>query len=268
MRLQGKVVFISGAARGIGRACALVLAQQGADVGLFDLDAAVEDTVRAVRVLGRRSAWVTGDVSDPQQVAHGVEAIRQELGDINCLINNAGVVNNIAPLVKMGQAAWERELAVNLTGPFNLVRAVIGPMLDKGWGRIVNMASGAARGGLFNQAGYSATKAGLLGLTRNVTLECARKGVTCNAVLPGLIATENVLAMPSAITKHFVSVTPARRIGTPEEVAHLIAFLCSDEAGFINGAEIDIDGGARLNTTALGSQREILGSNVDPGKDV
>jgi len=268
MRLQGKVVLISGAARGIGRACALVLAEQGAAVGLLDLNAEVQETARAVRALEQRSAWVTGDVSDPEQVERGVEAIRQELGDINCLVNNAGVVNNIAPLATMGQAAWERELAVNLTGPFNLVRAVIGPMLDKGWGRIINMASGAARGGLFNQVGYSATKAGLLGLTRNVTLECARKGVTCNAVLPGLIGTENVLAMPPAITGHFISVTPARRIGTPEEVAHLIAFLCSDEAGFINGAEIDIDGGARLNTAALGSQREIGGGNRGPGKDV
>ncbi|MFZ5632882.1 MAG: SDR family NAD(P)-dependent oxidoreductase [Bacillota bacterium] len=257
MRLKGRVVLITGAARGIGRACAEVLARQGADIGLFDLNEEVEDTARAVGELGRKAARAVGDVSDPEQVRRGVEAIRRELGHIDCLVNNAGIVNNIAPLASMEQAAWERELAVNLTGAFNMIRAVIGPMAEKGWGRIVNMASAAARGGLFNQVGYAATKAGLLGLTRNVTLEYARKGITCNAVLPGLIGTENVLAMPPAIIGHAVSFTPARRTGTPEEVAHLVAFLCSDEAGFINGAEIDIDGGSRLNTVTLGSQKEI-----------
>lgn len=268
MRLKGKVALISGAARGIGRACALVLAEQGADVGLFDVSEGVQETAQAIRELGQRAAWVTGDVSDPDQVRRGVEVIQRELGQIDCLVNNAGIVNNIAPLGTMAQAAWERELAVNLTGPFNLIRAVIKPMAERGWGRIVNMASGAARGGLYNQAGYSATKAGLLGLTRNVTLEYARKGITCNAVLPGLIGTENVLAMPPAITEHFISVTPARRIGKPEEVAYLVAFLCSDEAAYINGAEIDIDGGARLNTVALGSQKEIGVRKQDPSKEV
>jgi len=259
MRLKGKVVLITGAARGIGRACALALAGEGADIGLFDIDQKVRDSAAAVENLGRKSAWAVCDVSDPDQVRRGVEAIRRSLGDINCLVNNAGIVNNIAPLARMNQTAWEREIAVNLTGAFNLVRAVIGPMAEKGWGRIVNMASSAARGGLFNQVGYSATKAGLLGLTRNVTLEYARRGITCNAVLPGLIATENVLAMPPDIVESAVLSIPARRVGTPEEVAQLVAFLCSEQAGFINGAEIDIDGGSRLNTTVLGSRRELAG---------
>lgn len=257
MRLKGKVVLITGAARGIGRACAVVLAREGADTGLFDLSEEVQNTACMVRELGVRTVWAVVDVSDPEQVRRGVEVIRKELGHIDCLVNNAGIVNNIAPLARMEQAAWERELAVNLTGAFNMIRAVIEPMAERGWGRIVNMASTAARGGLFNQVGYAATKSGLLGLTRNVTLEYGRRGVTCNAVLPGLIATENVLAMPKVIIDHVVAVTPARRIGRPEEVAHLVAFLCSEEAGFINGAEIDIDGGARLNTVALGSQKEI-----------
>lgn len=257
MRLKGKVVLITGAARGIGRSCAEVLAREGADIGLFDLTEKVRDTAGAVQEYGQKAVWAICDVSDPDQVRRSVETIRNELGHIDCLVNNAGIVNNIAPLSKMDQAAWEREIAVNLTGAFNMVRAVIGPMARKGWGRIVNMSSSAARGGLFNQVAYSATKAGLLGLTRNVTLEYARSGITCNAVLPGLIGTENVLAMPPAIIEHAVSGIPARRIGTPEEVAQLVAFLCSDGAGFINGAEIDVDGGSRLNTTTLGSRKEI-----------
>lgn len=257
MLLEGRVALVTGAARGIGRACAEELARQGADVGLLDLHPSVEETAHAVRKLGRRSAWAVSDVSDPEAVRRAVDHIRAGLGDADCLVNNAGIVDHIAPLLKMQQSGWERELAVNLTGPFNMVRAVIGAMAARGWGRIVNMSSGAARSGLYNQTGYAATKAGLLGLTRNVTLEFARKGITCNAVLPGLIGTETVRAMPLAILEHSIAMTPARRLGTEAEVARLVAFLCSDAAGFINGAEIDIDGGLRLSHAVLGSQREI-----------
>jgi NAD(P)-dependent dehydrogenase (short-subunit alcohol dehydrogenase family) len=132
-------------------------------------------------------------------------------------------------------------------------------MAERGFGRIVNISSVAARGGLFNQAGYSATKAGLLGLTHTIALEYARFGVTCNAVLPGLIGTENVLAMPAEIRDHAVAQTPARRLGKPEEIARLVAFLCGGDAGFINGAEIDISGGGHLNTMVLGSRKELSG---------
>ena len=256
MALEGKVALVTGAARGIGQACALELARQGARIGLLDVNPTVEATAAAVRGLGRQAAWAVGDISDPEQVRRAVDRIRAELGDIDCLVNNAGIVDHIAPLLKMQQSGWERELAVNLTGPFNLIRAVIEPMAAKGWGRIVNVSSAAARSGLFNQAGYAATKAGLLGLTRNVTLEYARKGIACNAILPGLIGTEAVQAMPQTIRERAIALTPARRFGTPEEVARLIAFLCSDAAGFINGAEIDIDGGLRLSGAVLGSQRE------------
>lgn len=255
--LEGKVALVTGAARGIGRACAEELARQGAKVGLLDVNPAVEATALGVQGLGQATAWAVGDISDPEQVRRAVDHVRAELGGIDCLVNNAGIVNHIAPLLKMQQSGWERELAVNLTGPFNLIRAVIEPMAAKGWGRIVNVSSAAARSGLFNQTGYAATKAGVLGLTRNVTLEFARKGITCNAILPGLIGTEAVQAMPQPIRERAIALTPARRFGTPEEVARLIAFLCSDAAGFINGAEIDIDGGLRLSGAVLGSQREI-----------
>lgn len=257
MPLEGKVALVTGAARGIGRACALELARQGADVALLDLHVKVEAAAQAVESLGRKAAFAVADISDAGQVRRAVEQMRARLGAVDCLVNNAGIVNHIAPLEKMEQAGWERELAVNLTGPFNLIRAVIEPMAERGWGRIVNMASGAARSGLFHQTGYAASKAGVLGLTRNVTLEFARKGITCNAVLPGLIGTAGVQAMPEEIRQHAIALTPARRLGTPEEVAQLVAFLCSDAAGFINGAEIDIDGGLRLSSAVLGSRREI-----------
>jgi NAD(P)-dependent dehydrogenase (short-subunit alcohol dehydrogenase family) len=197
--------------------------------------------------------------SSAEEIAAGVATIVAELGSVDLPVNNAGIVNNIAPFAKMKQAAWEREIGVNLTGAFNLARAVIGPMAERGFGRIVNISSVAARGGLFNQAGYSATKAGLLGLTHTIALEYARFGVTCNAVLPGLIGTENVLGMPAEIREQAVAQTPARRLGRPEEIARLVAFLCGEDAGFISGAEIDISGGGHLNTMVLGSRKELSG---------
>ncbi len=257
MTLTGKIVAITGAARGIGRAIAVECARQGADVALLDVKDAVQETANEALAFGHRAAWAMVDVSDAAQVRTGVESVRARLGPIDCLVNNAGIVNNIAPLAKMSRESWDREIGVNLTGAFNMIRAVIEPMATKGWGRIVNVSSAAARGGLFNQIGYAATKAALLGLTATVTLEYGRKGVTCNAILPGLIGTENVLAMPKEIVSHVVASTPVRRIGTPEEVGQLVAFLCSDAAGFISGAEIDIDGGARLNTLAMGSRKEV-----------
>ncbi|MCB1545004.1 MAG: SDR family oxidoreductase, partial [Rhodoblastus sp.] len=146
-----------------------------------------------------------------------------------------------------------------LTGAFNLVRACIGSMAERGFGRIVNISSVAARGGLARQVGYSATKAGLLGLTHTVALEYARNGVTCNAVLPGMVETENVKAMPPEIREAAMAATPVRRFGEPEEIAALVAFLCGAEAGYITGAEIDISGGGHLNTLVLGSRKDASG---------
>ncbi|MEW6442469.1 MAG: SDR family NAD(P)-dependent oxidoreductase [bacterium] len=257
MSLTGKVALITGAARGIGRAAALVLAGEGADVAVADIQPEVEETARRIGALGRRSAWEVFDISDPAQVAEGVGRIRGSLGEIDILVNNAGIVANIAPIRKMTHEAWEREIAVNLSGAFNMIKEVIGPMVARKWGRIINMSSGAAAGGLHRQIGYAASKAGLLGLTKTVTLEHARDGVTCNAILPGLIGTELVHMMPEEIRARALAVIPARRLGLTEEVGHLIAFLASDKAGYINGAEIRVDGGMGLNAGTLGSRKEL-----------
>ena len=227
MLLAGRVALVTGAARGIGRATALVLAAEGADVGVVDVRPEVEATAEAIRAAGRRSAPAVFDVADAAAVRVGVASIRTALGPIDVLVNNAGIVDNVAPLARMSHGAWARELAVNLSGAFNLIQEVIGSMAERKWGRIVNVSSIAALGGLHHQAGYAASKAGLLGLTMTVALEHARDGVTCNAVLPGLVATELVTAMPAEIREGAVAATPARRLGESAEVAHLIAFLAS-----------------------------------------
>jgi NAD(P)-dependent dehydrogenase (short-subunit alcohol dehydrogenase family) len=257
LALEGKTALVTGAARGIGRAIALRLAQDGADLALMDLSDDVNDTADAVRVLGVRAAAIQADVSDAKAVTEAVATLTAELAGIDILVNNAALVKNIAPVGKMAADDWETEIAVNLNGPFNLIRAVVERMAEAGWGRIINISSVAARGGLHYQAGYSASKSGVLGLTHTVTLEYARFGVTCNAVLPGVIETENVKAMPKAVSESVKAMVPARRLGQVEEVAHLVAFLASEEAGFISGAEIDIDGGTRLNALTLGSRTEL-----------
>ena len=259
MLLEGRTALISGAARGIGRAIAVRLAREGAQVGLLDIDPAIEDTEAEVRGHGRRACAVNCDISVSAKVEAAIARVAAELGPVDVLVNNAGIVNNIAPIEKMSDEAWARELGVNLTGAFNLVRALAPAMAARGFGRIVNISSVAARGGLSRQVGYSATKAGLLGLTHTVALEYARHGVTCNAVLPGMVETENVRAMPQAIRDQALAHTPVRRFGEPEEVAALVAFLCGGEAGYITGAEIDISGGGHLNTLVLGSRREAAG---------
>jgi NAD(P)-dependent dehydrogenase (short-subunit alcohol dehydrogenase family) len=261
MHLAGRTALITGAARGIGRATAQILADAGADVAVADLDPKVEDTAARLRESGRRAASARFDVADPAAVREGVGELRGALGEFDVLVNNAGIVDHIAPLTRMTREGWERELAVNLSGAFNLIQALLPAMIERRWGRIIVISSGAAHGGLHLQAGYAASKAGLIGLAQTVALEHARHGITCNAILPGLIETELVRAMPVEIREATVARTPSRRLGRVEEVGQLIAFLASEAAGFINGAEIDIDGGMRLNTASLGSRKEVRGSD-------
>ena len=261
MRLKGRTIIVTGAGGGIGRSISTRLASEGAHLALLDLADSVEDTAAVAREAGAAAGvqvhTARVDVGDPAQVNQAVADVAARFTAIDGLVNNAGLTANLAPLVKMSDEAWARELAVNLSGPFYVTRAVLPHMVERGWGRIVNISSGAARGGLYRQAGYSATKSGLLGLTRNVVLEYADRGITCNAVLPGLIETPVVAQMPQTIKDFALSMTPARRLGRTEEIAALVAYLCSEESGFVNGAEIDIDGGGRLSPMVLGSVREV-----------
>lgn len=256
MKLQGKVVLVTGAAGGIGRAICRRAAEEGAAMALLDIGEAVDRFAAELAGQGVRVAAARADVSQSAQVMQAVAALSDALGPIDGLVNNAGLTSIIAPLLRMTDEQWAQDLGVNLTGPFNTVRAVLPGMVQRRWGRIVNISSMAARGGLWRQAGYAASKAGLLGLTRNVALEHAADGISCNAVLPGMIETPAVAALPPPVMDQVMSLTPARRTGRTDEVAALVAFLLSDEAAYLNGAEIDIDGGSHLCQAVLGSVRE------------
>ncbi len=260
--LRGKVAFVTGAARGIGRAIAVGLAEAGADVAIADLHpqpfrgetyhrlrerwSGPEEeisTAQAVVALGRRSLALELDVSDPASVRRGVEACREELGGVEVLVNNAGIVNNIAPIAEMKPEAWEQELRVNLTGAFHCVQATVPAMAARGWGRVVNIASIAARLPGLGQPAYAASKAGLVAFTQSVAQEFGRSGVTANAVLPGLVATPLVQSMPAALREGIVSRTAVGRLGEPAEIAALVTFLASPTAAFLTAAAIPCDGG-------------------------
>jgi NAD(P)-dependent dehydrogenase (short-subunit alcohol dehydrogenase family) len=260
--LAGRVALVTGAARGIGRAIALALADAGADVAVADVHpepfqgerwyrlrervSGPEEevsTAAAAAALGRRSTSIAVDVSDPSAVEAAIATCTAALGPPDILVNNAGIVNNIASIEKMDPEAWAHELAVNLTGMFHTVRAAAPGMAERGWGRVINLASVAAiRPGL-GQPAYAASKAGVIGFTKAVAQEFGPGGVTANAILPGLIATPLVRSMPEHLRASYMSRTPVGRLGEPEDIGNLAAFLASPGAGFISGVGIPCDGG-------------------------
>jgi NAD(P)-dependent dehydrogenase (short-subunit alcohol dehydrogenase family) len=260
--LSGRVALVTGAARGIGRAIAIGLAAAGADVAVADvhpdpfageryyrLRARVSgpeegvSTADAVVALGRRAMSLAVDVSDASAVVDVVAACTSELGAPDILVNNAGIVNNIAGIADMTPEAWNHELQVNLSGMFHTVRATVPAMVERGWGRVINLSSIAALNPGLGQPAYAASKAGVIGFTKAVAQEFGPGGVTANAILPGLIATPLVRSMPDHLREHFVSRTPVARLGEPEDIAALAVFLASPAAGFISAVAIPCDGG-------------------------
>jgi 3-oxoacyl-[acyl-carrier protein] reductase len=260
--LAGRVAFVTGASRGIGRAIALALAGAGADVAVADVHPdpfegeryyrlrartsgpeEVVSTAAAVAELGRRSMAVAVDVSDAEAVVDAVAACAAELGAPDILVNNAGIVNNLATIAEMAPAAWEHELQVNLSGMFHTVRAAAPGMAERGWGRVINLSSIAALTPGLGQPAYAASKAGVIGFTKAVAQEFGPGGVTANAILPGLIATPLVRSMPEHLRAQIVERTPVGRLGEPEDIGALAAFLASPAAGFISAVAIPCDGG-------------------------
>jgi 3-oxoacyl-[acyl-carrier protein] reductase len=269
--LSGRVALVTGGSRGLGRADALTLAGAGADVVVADIlvesdesaaerygplaQAAAarglvmtEATAEQIRKLGRRSLALKCDVTDEEQVEAAVSQTVEELGSVDILVNNAGTLDHLGQLVDQSPELWERDLRVNLTGAFNCSRAVWPHMKERGWGRIVNMASVAGTLGGFGQASYSTTKAGLIGLTKTLALEGARHGITANAIVPGIIGTEAFDFGNPEMNERMIRRTALRRTGKPEDIANAIAFLCSDLAGYITGVELNVSGGIELFT--------------------
>ena len=269
--LSGRVALVTGGSRGLGRTDALTLARAGADVVLADIlvesdesgelegrygklaQAAraqgmvhTEATAEEIRSLGRRALALQCDVTDRGQVDDSVARSLDELGAVDILVNNAGTLDHLGRLPNQRADLWERDLQVNLTGAFNCAQAVWPHMVERGWGRIVNMASVAGTLGGFGQASYSTTKAGLLGLTRTLAMEGGRHGITCNAIVPGVIGTEAFQMADAAMNQRIVDRTVFRRAGDPQDVANAIAFLCSDLAGYITGIELNVSGGVEL----------------------
>jgi 3-oxoacyl-[acyl-carrier protein] reductase len=270
--LSGRVALVTGGSRGLGRADALTLGRAGADVVIADIQVESdpgedaerygplaqaaraqgfvysEATAQAIVELGRRSAAIKCDVTDRAEVAATVERAVAEFGSLDILVNNAGTLDHLAQLRDQSPELWERDLRVNLTGAFNCAQAVWPHMRDRRWGRIVNMASVAGTLGGFGQASYAATKAGLLGLTRTLALEGARHGITCNAIVPGIIGTEAFDFGDPQMNERMIRRTAMRRPGEPQEVANAIAFLCSDLASYITGVGLNVSGGIELFT--------------------
>jgi 3-oxoacyl-[acyl-carrier protein] reductase len=268
--LSGRVALVTGGSRGLGRADALTLARAGADVVVADLLVEsqlseetdrygalatvarqqglvhTEETVRDIEAMGRRAFAVRCDVTNRHEVDAAVARTVAELGSVDILVNNAGTLDHAAQFQHQSPELWERDLRVNLTGAFNCAQAVWPHMRERRWGRVVNMASVAGTLGGFGQASYSTTKAGLLGLTRTLAMEGARHGITCNAIVPGVIGTEAFNMANAEMNERIVNRTALKRPGEPQEIANAIAFLCSDLAAYITGIELNVSGGVEL----------------------
>ena len=241
---------MTGAAGGIGRATALALAAQGWKVAACDLDGAEE----TVDLLGGDALSVAFDVRDAAATRSAHDRIESELGPVGAVVANAGVADRLARAATIDPEAWRAELEVNLTGAFLSLQPALAGMKERGAGRVVAVSSIAATDGLAGQVAYSAAKAGLLGMVRTLALEMAPSGTTVNAVLPGMIGTEKVEAMPTDIKERSRLRVPMRRFASPEEVASVIAFLCSDAASYVTGAWLPVDGGIGLSNLTMGRE--------------
>jgi 3-oxoacyl-[acyl-carrier protein] reductase len=243
--LSAKVALVTGGSRGLGRAIALAFAAQGADVAInFRGNAsAAEEVAAAARQMGRRAITIQGDTSAGREACEAiVRAALDELGRIDILVNNAGITRDDL-LMRMSAEAWDEVIATNLSGPFWMTRAIARPMMKARSGRIINMSSAAGRMGNPGQANYAAAKAGLIGLTKTTARELASRGITCNALAPGLIETDLTADLPEAANAALMSMTPLGYIGSVDDVAAAAVYFASDEARYVTGQVLGIDGG-------------------------
>jgi 3-oxoacyl-[acyl-carrier protein] reductase len=275
--LTGKVAIVTGASRGLGREDALTLARLGADVVITDI--LLEDdpdlqttaegansvlaqvaaaqgwvyanaTAEEIRRMGRRSTAIKMDVTNRDQIREVFARVKELFGRIDILVNNAATLDHTAQIPNQDYRLWDRDIAVNLTGSFNCTKEVWPYMVEQRWGRIVFMSSVAGTLGGFGQASYSATKAGVIGLARTAALEGGRYNITANAVVPGIILSEagRAAAQTNPMYERFKNRTVFKRFGEPSHIAATVAFLCTEEAGYITGAAIEVAGGIPLFT--------------------
>jgi 3-oxoacyl-[acyl-carrier protein] reductase len=243
--LTGKVALVTGASRGLGRAIALAFAAQGADVAVNyrGNEDAARQTVDAIRASGRRAEAIQGDTSAGREACEAiVKAAIDGFGKVDILVNNAGITRDNL-LMRMDAEEWDAVLSTNLSGPFWMTRAIARPMVKARSGRIINMSSAAGRMGNAGQANYAAAKAGLIGLTKTTARELASRGITCNAIAPGLIETDLTSDLPEAATEALKGLTPLGYIGSVDDVAAAAVYLASDEARYVTGQVLGVDGG-------------------------
>ncbi len=251
MSLEGKVAYVTGGSGGLGRVHCLILAKNGADVAMTanrNLDKA-EAVAEEVRALGRKAFAVKVDLADEKEVQESVEKVQKELGSVDILVNNAafGIVRAVT-IVKMNREDWDRDLSVNLTGPFNTIKAAMPGMIEKNWGRIINVSSVTGTLGGFGQCSYAATKAGMIGLSKTVALEGARYNITCNTVILGVFDGGSFYEVAEPFRERIVKRVAMRRAGKPEELSNAIAFLASEESSYVTGTELVVSGGIDLFT--------------------
>lgn len=246
MSFGGKVVVVTGASRGIGREIALAFGRRHAHVACIATTIeGASGAAAAILAEGGHATPYACDVSDQRAVEKLFSDIQTDLGAPSVLVNNAGI-NRDTLLMRMKEEDWDRVLAVNLKGAFLCIRAVARPMMKARYGRIVNVSSVIGVTGAAGQANYAASKAGLLGLTKSVAKELGARGITCNAVAPGFIETDMTESLPEEMRQHVVKSAPAGRLGEPADIAPAVLFLASEEAGYITGQTLVIDGGLTL----------------------
>ena len=238
-----RIALVTGASRGIGRACAQTLATAGYKVVLAarTLDQ-LEETAQLTRAAGAESFVVEMDLSNSDSIAAGITKAAKEFGRIDILINNAGVTKD-GLAVRMKKADWENVLNTNLSGAFYAIQQVLPGMMRERWGRIVNISSVVGEKGNPGQANYVASKAGLIGLTKSLAQEVGSRNITVNAVAPGFVGTEMTHGLSEELKQRMINETPLRRMGSPEDIAAAVKFLVSEEAGFITGHTLDVNGG-------------------------
>ncbi len=243
MKLEGRVALVTGASQGIGHACALALAREGASVAVAARNQQkLEELVSEITAAGGKAAAFVIDVAEEEQVKSGIKSALAQFGKIDILVNNAGITRDQL-VMRLKRADWDAVLNTNLTSAYLCIQQVIGSMLKQRWGRIINITSVFGQMGQAGQANYAASKAGLIGLTMAMAREVASRNITCNAVAPGFIETSMTAVLSDEFKQNAVKAIPLGRVGTPNDIANAVCFLASEEASYITGHVLNVNGG-------------------------